>query len=541
MADLFDYVIVGSGSAGSVLANRLSADASTTVCVLEAGSSDWHPFIHIPAGFMKTLVDPRFNWCYQAEPSEGTAGRVVQQPRGKTLGGSSSINGHIFNRGQAMDFDVWSQMGNPGWNYAAVLPYFKRFECRHADAHDTYRGRDGEFVVSDLDWPSPLCERFIEGAVSLGIPRNPDYNGASQEGVGYFQRSIHKRRRMSAARAFLRPAMKRQNLAIWTNATATRVLFDGHRATGIEYVKGGDRRQVHARREVLLCGGAINTPALLQLSGMGPATLLGELDVPILAALDGVGENLRDHYAPRVTARVKDAETINERARGLPLVGEVLKYFAGGQSILSLQPTLVHVFWKSDQALDAGDLQITFTPASYKQGVQSQLDEFPGVTVAPWQQRPESTGYVRARSKDPFDPPLIQPNYLQHETDQQVLIKGLKLARRLLCTDALAPYVVAEEQPGEVVQSDDELLDFARQRGTTVFHLMGTCKMGPATDPRAVVDAELRVHGIESLRVVDASIMPTMPSANTNASTLMIAEKAADMIQGREPLDPIAV
>jgi len=539
MTDVFDYVIVGSGSAGSLLANRLSTDLSTKVCVLEAGSSDRHPLIRIPAGFMKTLEDPRFNWCYEAEPSEGTAGRVVQQPRGKTLGGSSSINGHIFNRGQAMDFDVWSQMGNPGWSYAAVLPYFKRFECRQGDADDTYRGRDGEFVVSDLNWSDPLCERFIEGAVSLGIPRNPDYNGASQEGVGYFQRSIHRRRRMSAARAFLRPAMARSNVRVLTNAHVTRVLFDGKKAIGVEYARDGNRHQVFAQRETILCGGAINTPQLLQLSGVGPAGLLGDLQVPVVAELAGVGENLRDHYAPRLTARVKDAETINERARGLRLVGEVFKYFAGGQSILNLQPTLVHVFWKSDEALDAGDLQITFTPASYKQGVQSQLDDFPGVTVAPWQQRPESTGLVQARSTDAFEAPLIQPNYLQHETDKQVLIKGLKLARRLLGTEPLGPHLVSEEQPGPSVRSDEELLDFARQRGTTVFHLMGTCKMGPVTDPRAVVDAELRVHGLDSLRVVDASIMPTMPSANTNASTLMIAEKAADMIRGRAAPEPV--
>ena len=539
MADTFDYVIVGSGSAGSVLANRLSADPSNNVCVLEAGGTDRRPLIHIPAGFMKTLVDPRVNWCYQALPSEGTGGRVVQQPRGKTLGGSSSINGHIFNRGQAMDFDVWAQMGNPGWSYAAVLPYFKRFERRDGDADETYRGRDGEFVVSDLDWPDVLCERFIEGALSLGIPRNPDYNGAAQEGVGYFQRSIHKRRRMSAARAFLRPALRRRNLNVITRAHVTRVLFDGKRAAGIEYLRGGTRHRVMAGKEILLCAGAINTPQILQLSGVGSAELLGQLDVPVLVGLAGVGENLRDHYAPRVTARVRDAITINERARGARLVGEVVKYFTGGRSILSLQPTLVHVFWKSDEALDGGDLQVTFTPASYKQGVQSQLDDFPGVTVAPWQQRPESTGYVRACSADPFQAPVIQPNYLQHETDQRVLVRGLRLARRLLATQALAPFMVAEEQPGPHVNSDDELLDFARQRGTTVFHLMGTCKMGPASDAGAVVDAELRVHGLKSLRVVDASIMPTMPSANTNASTLMIAEKAADMILGREAPPPV--
>ncbi len=539
MSDVFDYVIVGSGTAGSVLANRLTDDPAVSVCVLEAGGSDRHPMIHIPAGFMKTLVDPNVNWCYQAEPSEGTAGRVVQQPRGKTLGGSSSINGHIFNRGQAMDFDVWAQMGNRGWGYADVLPYFKRFERRQGQADPKYRGADGDFVVTDIDFKDPLCDHFIEGAVSLGIPRNPDYNGARQEGVTYVQRSIHKRRRMSAARAFLKPAMARKNLQVITGAHATCVLFEQRRAVGVEYRHYVGRTRVTARREIILCGGTVNTPQLLQLSGIGPAEWLGEHGIPVVHPLSGVGGNLRDHYAPRVTARVQNASSINQRAKGLRLAGEVIKYFTGGDSILCLQPTLVYVFWKSDESLQNGDLQLTFTPASYKQGVQSELDDFPGVTVAPWQQRPESTGFVKIESSDPFAAPIIQPNYLSHETDQRVIVEGLRLARRLLRTEPLKPYLVSEEQPGDELHTDEDLLQFAKERGTTVFHLMGTCKMGLSTDPTAVVDDQLQVHGLESLRVVDASVMPTMPSANTNAPTLMIAEKAADMIRGKQPLPPV--
>lgn len=537
MAEEFDYLIVGSGSAGSVVANRLSEDPSVSVCVLEAGGRDLHPFLHIPAGFMKTLTNPSVNWCYDMAPSEGTNGRAVKQPRGKTLGGSSSINGHIYNRGQRMDFDVWAQMGNRGWGYADVLPYFKRGERREGEGDDTFRGRDGSFVVGDIDWHHPLCEAFIDGAESIGVPRNPDYNGAAQEGVGYFQRSIHRRRRMSAARAFLHPANKqRTNLVIRTRAHAERILLEGKRAVGVEYRRGDARHTVRARREVILCGGAINSPQLLQLSGIGPADLLAEHGIAVQHALSGVGENLRDHYGVRSVARVKNTDTINERARGPRLAGEVAKYFLGKESILTLQPTLVYCFWKSAPHVDKSDLQVTFTPASYKEGVQSQLDDFPGVTVAAWQQRPESRGHVRIRSSNPFEAPEIQPNYLKEREDQQVLLGGIRLARALMRTEPLAQYFEREEYPGDSLVSDDELLDFARSRGTTCFHVMGTCRMGPSTDPTAVVDDNLRVHGLEGLRVVDASIMPTMPSANTNASTLMIGEKAADLIRGRAPL-----
>ncbi len=543
-ADVFDYVIVGAGSAGSVLAARL-ADGGQTVCLLEAGPPDRNPFIHIPAGFMKTLVNPNVNWLYESEPSAGTNGRRIHAPRGKTLGGSSSINGHIYNRGQRMDFDGWAQMGNRGWGYADILPYFRRTERRIGPGDDAYRGRDGGLIVADLDWKDPLCEAFIEGAVSLGIPRNPDYNGATQEGVGYFQRAIYKGRRVSAARGFLHPAAKRTGrIDIRTHAHATRILFEGARATGVAYAKGGaggPEVEVGAGKEVILCGGAVNSPQLLQLSGIGDPEHLKSIGVDVRIALKGVGANLRDHYPARLVGEVKGARTVNEKVRGLPLALEVLKYAATRKGVLNLSPTLVHCFWKSDEALDGGDLQMTFTPASYKEGVQSQLDDFPGVTVAVWQQRPESTGHARARSASPFEKPEIQPNYLAHEIDRQCLLGGLKLARRLLHTDALARYVVREDKPGPDVRSDDELLNFARGIGTTAFHLMGTCRMGPAADPMAVVDDCLRLRGADGLRVVDASIMPTMPSANTNASTLMIAEKASDLILGRTAPEPARV
>jgi len=429
-----------------------------------------------------------------------------------------------------------------------VLPYFRRTERRIADqagsADVTFRGEDGNLPITDLDWRDPLCEAFIEGAVEQGIPRNRDYNGAEQRGVSYVQRIIENGRRVSAARGYLHPAMRRPNLTVRTHAHATSLVLDGKTVAGVRYRKGGRggaETEVRARREVILCGGAINSPQLLQLSGIGPAPLLQSLGIEVKHALAGVGENLRDHYAPRFVARVKNAQSINEKSRGLRLAGEILKYAVSRKGLLALNPTLIYVFWKSDERVDNYDLQLTFTPASYKEGVQSTLDDFPGMTIASWQQRPDSTGYVRVKSADPFVHPVIQPNYLAAESDRQVLLAGMKLARRLLGSRALSKYYDREEFPGPDKQSDEELLAAAKQRGTTTFHLMGTCRMAPDSDPTAVVDDQLRVRGLNKLRVVDASIMPTMPSANLNASVLMIAEKAADMILGKPAPESVAL
>jgi len=540
----FDFVIVGAGSAGCVLANRLSEDGSASVLVLEAGPSDWHPFIHIPAGFIKTFHDARVNWLYSMEPGEWTGGRRILAPRGKTLGGSSSINGHIYNRGQSMDFDAWAQMGNRGWGYADVLPYFRRMERRLGDGDPTFRGRDGALTVSDLDWRHPLCEAFIAGAESLGIPRNPDYNGAIQEGVAYAQRTIGNGRRVSAATAFLHPARRRPNLAVRTRAHTTGLLLEGRRCVGVAYTVGGRRgatRTVRAAREVIVSAGAYNSPQLLQLSGIGPPQLLQSLGLPVRHALPGVGENLRDHYAPRFTARVKGIDTINERARGLKLAREVVRYVTTRKGILALNPTLIYCFWRSDPGIATSDLQLTFTPASYREGVQGELDLEPGMTIASWQQRPESRGWVRLSSADPFEAPVIQPNYLAEESDRRVLLAGMKLARRLLRTEPLRPYYDYEAFPGETVESDEDLLGAAKQRGTTTFHPAGTCRMGPAGDPLAVVDDQLRLHGLDGLRVIDASIMPAMLSANLNAATLMLADKASDLIRGRTPPEPVVL
>jgi choline dehydrogenase len=536
----FDFVVVGAGSAGSVLANRLTEDGKTRVLLLEAGPRDWHPYIHVPAGFTKTFYHPGLNWLYTMEPSEWTGGRRILAPRGKTLGGSSSINGHIYNRGQRMDFDTWAQQGNRGWGYADVLPYFRRMERRIGEGDALYRGREGSLIVTDLDWHHPLCEAFIEGAVSLGIPRNSDYNGRTQEGVSYAQRTIYRGRRVSAARAFLHPAMKRSNLCVSTQAHATEIVFEGRRACGVRYRKGGrggPLRSARAEREVILSCGTFNSPQLLQLAGVGPASVLKAAGIPVRHDLAGVGENLCDHYAPRLVARVRNIATINERVRGLRLGIEIARWLFTRKGVLALSPTLVYCFWRSDPAITNTDLQVTFTPASYKEGVQNQLEDEPGMTIAVWQQRPESRGYVRVRSADPFEPPVIQPNYLAAPGDRRVLLAGVKLARQLLRTKPLLPYYEREEFPGAHVADDAALLAAIKQRGTTTFHPAGTCRMG-ANDAMAVVDDRLCVRGLEALRVVDASVMPTMLSANINAATLMIAEKACDMIRGRDPPPP---
>ena len=505
---------------------------------------DWNPYLHVPAGFIKTLTDPKVNWLYEAEPSHWTAGRSIGVPRGKTLGGSSAINGHIYNRGQRMDFDSWAQHGNQGWGYSDVLPYFRRCEHRIGSADETFRGREGNLKVTDLGYSHPLCDAFMDGAEQLGIPRNPDYNGEKQEGISYVQRTTYRRRRMSSARAFLNPAKSRPNLTVRTHAHATRIVVEGKRAVGVEYRKGGVNGQlteVRAKQEVILSGGTINSPQLLQLSGIGPGPLLQSLGLDVKHELAGVGENLRDHYAPRFSVRVKNVETINERSRGLKFVGELLKYFTGGKSIVNLSPSMVYGFWHSDEVARSNDLQFIFTPASYKQGVHGLLDDHPGFTVAAWQHRPDSTGWVRACSTNPFDKPSIQPNYLAEESDRRVTVSAMKLARRLINTQPMMPFIDFEDYPGKDVQSDEELLEAARHYGTTTFHVMGTCRMGPDTDPTSVVDAQLRVRGMQQLRVIDASIMPAMVSANLNAATMMIGEKGADMVLGKSALEPVIV
>jgi choline dehydrogenase len=535
-ADTFDYVIVGGGSAGSLLANRLTEDGVTTVCVLEAGPPDTNFYIHIPAGFTKTLFDPSCTWQFKTDPTARTGGRPIATTQGRTLGGSSSVNGMVWNRGQPADLDSWAQRGNRGWGFADVLPYYRQTERRIGVGDDAVRGREGGIPVTDMDWIHPVSEAFIAGCVGAGIPRNPDYNSGDQAGVGYFQRAILNGRRVSAARAFLKPARSRRNLEVRTNARACGILLEGTRAVGVRYLRqrGGAEHIVRARREVVLSAGTVNTARLLQVSGIGPAETLGDIGVPVQHELRGVGENFRDHYAVRIVMRAKPGTTtLNELARGPRLAAQVARWATGRPSILATAPSHVHVFWQSFAGLDVPDLQCVFTPGSYKQGAVYILDDFPGMTAGVWAHRPQSTGHVRARSSDVFVDPVIQPNYLADPIDRRVTLGGIRLIRKLLATPQLAPFIDSEALPGADVQTDDELLDFSYANGSTTYHLIGTARMGPSTDPTAVVDDQLRVHGLQGLRVVDASIMPSMPSANTYATTLMIAQKAADMIRGR--------
>ena len=536
MSDVFDYVIVGSGPAGCVLADRLSADRHATVCVLEAGIPDRSPWIRIPAGFVKTLYKPGFTWPFATEPGPGLNGRSIRLPQGRIVGGSSSVNGLVYNRGMAADFDDWAEKGNTGWGFRDVLPYFRRSERVVGPGEDEFRGRDGGLPVTYPDWPSALCEAFIAGAGEMGVPRNPDYNGATQEGAGYFQRIIHRGRRVSAADAFLHPAVRDRRVALRVGAEAVGLVLDGRRATGVRVRSGdGTEQVVSARREVLLCAGALNSPKLLESSGIGAPDVLSAAGIPVRHALPGVGKNLRDHYTTRIVARATPGtRTINEVSRGWRLGREIARWIAGKPSILALSPSLVHVFTHSAPGLNRTDLQVLFTPASYQEGKVYVLDEHPGMSCGARPQRPHSTGTVHVRSADSRVLPAVQPNYLAHEEDRAGMVSALRLARRLLQTDAMRPFVAQETLPGPQVETDDEWLDFAMRVGGTGYHVVGTCSMGPAANPRAVVSPALTVHGIDALRVVDASVMPLLPSANTMAAALMIGEKAADMIGGRE-------
>lgn len=529
----YDFIVIGAGTSGSAVAGRLSEQGRYSVCVLEAGPPDRNPFIHIPAGVLYTLRNPAINWMYPGIGSPGLNGRAITHARGKTLGGSGAINGHIYNRGQRADFDRWAELGNAGWGYDDVLPYFIKSEDMLGSGDDGFHGRGGPFAVTDIDETDPLSDAFIRGAESIGVPRNPDYNGRVQEGIAYAQRSVNRGRRVSPARSFLYPAMKRGNTDVITNALVERILITDRVAQGVSFKMGGASaatQTVRAAREVVLCAGAMGSPHILQLSGIGAADHLQSIGVQVVHDLPGVGKNFRDHYAVRSVVRIQKMPTINERVRGLSLAREVLRYALTRRGALALTPTLVYCFWKSDESLANGDIQITFTPASYPDGVQSGLDRFPGATVACWQQRPESVGHVRATSADPFVLPEIQGNYLAEEKDRQVLLAAMRLSRRILGSAPFSPYVAEEIWPGPDRQSDEAMLDHAQRTGNTAYHPMGTCRMGLASERDSVVDESLRVHGVDRLRVADASIMPTILSANLNAGALMIGEKAADML-----------
>jgi choline dehydrogenase len=529
-ADEFDYVIVGAGAAGCALAHRLSSDGQHSVCLLEAGPPDRSLVLRVPAGVYKASSSPKFAWQFETEPSASTAGRPIPMPQGRTLGGSTSINGMNYNRGCPDDFNGWAQLGNPGWSFADVLPYFRRSERRIGALDPLYRGTTGPLTITDSDWQHPVCDAFILGVRNLGLPLNPDYNGASQLGLGYYQRYIDKGWRISASRAFLRPVAGRRNLSIRTNAQATKLLFEKAKAVGVSYTSGTAEpaKRVRARREVIVAAGAINTPKLLQISGIGPAAMLKERGIAVAHHLPGVGANLQDHYMIHLVQRVKGSETIN--GRGLALLSEGVKWLLGRPSLLAISPSLVYAFANCRDLRCAPDTQFDFALGNYSSPESGRV---PVIKLGFYKLRPKSTGFVRVRSADPFEAPVIQPNYLADETDQHDAVAGIRMLRSMLNTPELQPYNDGEELPGPEATSDPSCLDFAREAGLTAYHVSGTCRMGSSSDPAAVVDHELRVHGLDGLRVVDASIMPYVPSANTSASVFMIAEKAADMILGR--------
>jgi len=530
----YDFVVVGAGSAGCVLANRLTESGKFTVLLLEAGGSDLNFWIWLPIGYGKTFYQRSVNWMYRTEPNPELNGRVSYWPRGKVLGGSSSINAMVYVRGQARDFDEWKDMGNPGWAWDDVLPYFRKSETNDRGG-DAYRGDDGPVHVATMDRDlHPLCRDFIEAGQQLQFPYNPDFNGATQEGVGTYQNTAKGGMRMSTARAYLRPAMKRANLRVETHALAERILFDGRRAVGISYRRNGQSLQARVRREVILSAGAVNSPQLLQLSGIGPKRLLQDKGIDLVHALGGVGRHLQDHLAVDYLYRSK-VPTLNNQL--YPWYGKLwhgMRYVLTRRGPLSLGVNQAGGFVRSRPDVGHPNLQLFFSPVSYTKAPRGKRplmnpDPFPGFLISAQPTRPTSRGHLEIRSADPGVAPAIHPSYLTTENDVQEMLEGARLLRRIAETPAMARLIEEELSPGPAVRTDEDMITDFRQRAGTVFHPVSTCRMGP--DPeRDVVDARLRVHGIGGLRVVDASIFPTLTSGNTNAPVIMVGEKGADMI-----------
>ena len=526
-SERFDYVIIGAGSAGCVLANRLSADPDNRVLLLEAGPEDKWIWIHVPVGYFKTMHNPRTDWCLETEPDPGLNGRRLPWPRGRVLGGSSSINGLLYIRGNPRDFDYWRQEGCVGWAWDDVLPYFMKAEDQERGG-DELHGEGGPLAVSDMRVRRDVCDAYIEAAGELGIPANNDFNGTKQEGAGYFQLTSRKGWRCSAAVAYLRPVRQRKNLEVRTGAAVRRIVFEGRRAVGIDYAVDGEVRHA-AAGEVILAAGAIHSPHLLEHSGVGRGEVLHDLGIPLVHELPGVGEGLQDHLQVRAMYK-STVRTLNNEVNNLftkALIG--LEYIARRRGPMSMGASQLCIFARTAPEVEVPDVQFHIQPLS-TDTLGAGLHPFAGFTASVCQLRPESRGRLVPRSPDPAKPPAIHPNYLATETDQRITVEGMKLSRRLAATAALRPFVKEEILPGPEVRTDDELLTCARDTATTIYHPTSTCKMGLGSDRMVVVDDRLRVLGLERLRVVDASIMPAVISGNTNAPTIMIAEKAADMI-----------
>ena len=526
----FDYIIVGAGSAGCVLANRLSADPSHRVLLLEAGGWDRNFWLKLPVGYYRSIVDQRYARQFSTEPSAGTAGRSITWPRGRVIGGSSSINGLVFIRGQHEDFDDWERQGAASWGHASVLPYFRRLE-RYAGTPNQYRGAHGDLRVSDLRNENPCCEAWVDAAQQYGLPRNADFNAESTLGVGPYQLSIGSRWRESASVAFLHPALKRKNLTVIPHAQASRVLIDGNRAVGIEWTGDGRKHSVGAAKEVILSCGAIQSPQLLQLSGIGPAALLREHGIDVVVDAPGVGENLQDHYQARTIVRLKKRQSLNDAVRNpVKLAHMGLQWLIKGSGPLTVGAGQVGGAACTEHARHGRPyIQLMAMPLSVdKPG--DPLHRYSGFTGLVWQCHPSSRGRLMIQSDDPLAPPRIEPNYLSTEIDQKTMVSGIKALRAIHRQPAFAKLWDQEVLPGAATASDEAVLRFAREQGSTVFHCCGTCRMGQGEG--AVVDPQLRVFGVDGLRVIDASVMPTVTSANTNAACIMIGEKGAAMVLG---------
>jgi choline dehydrogenase len=534
MTQEFDYIVVGAGSAGCVLAARLSEDPATRVLLLEAGPPDRSLWIHLPIGYGKTMWSPTYNWCFHTDPDPNMNGRRIYWPRGKTLGGSSSINGLIYIRGQREDFDRWAAQGNEGWGHADVLPYFIKAEGNQRGATPLHGG-DGPLKVSDIAAKHELIEAFIAGAQQIGVPRTDDFNGVVQEGAGYFQLNTHKGWRCSTAKAYLRPARQRSNLRIETGAFAAGLILDGRRAMGVRYRQGGVMKEARCRAEVLLAAGSIQSPQLLQLSGIGGQGLLARHGISLVADLPGVGENLQDHLQIRLTFECTRPITTNDQLNswlGRMSVGMQWLLFRSGPLAVGINQggCFMHALTDAAGRRVAATPDIQFHVATLSADMAGgKVHPYSGFTMSVCQLRPESRGHIRIRSTDPFEAPEMQPNYLATELDRRTAVASVKAARAIAGAAAMRPFVKREVKPGPEAGDDAALLEYCRNHGATIFHPTGTCRMG--TDANAVVDARLRVHGVAGLRVVDCSAMPTLVSGNTNAAVVMMAEKASDMIR----------